>query len=201
MNVLAGLLLISLVVVVAALLGRRRRSTAFATPALRELIDSVAVAVRSLDGEMPDLRESFRVSAYMGLGGAFPWTSEVCTRLIERLEHVKMCLGRMGSNVSIFEQLGSLSWAYTMGRDQLALEIVTKAAGCKLALVHLQRRIRIYDLVPVSMWRLLGKRFASDVLYSGNDLIQQYQALVERVLVFARARAEGHPYDSLLAAL
>lgn len=202
MKVLAVVLVVPAVVIIAALLLRRHRAQSSVPPlSLKELIDCALVAVKSLDSEMPDLRESFRVSAYMGLGGTMVWTPEVRARLIERLRHVKVCLSRMDSNVLTFGTLGTLSWNYTMGHDNLALEIITKAAGCKLGLVYLHRRIRIYDSVPVYMWRLLGRKFATNILYSGNDLIQQYQSLAERVLVFIRARGENYQYECLLSAL
>ena len=203
MNVLAGLILITVVVAVAGVLVKRRcpQSRIPSTLSVKKLIDDALLGVKSLDSEMPDLKESFRVSAYMGLGGPMAWPPEVCARLTERLEHVKLCLRRMDNNVLTFDELGSLCWNYSMGEDALALEIVTKAAGCKLGLVHIQRRILVYSLVPVSMWRLLGRRFAEGILYSGNDLIQQYQVLAERVLVFTRARGEAYQYECLLSAL
>jgi len=203
MNVLAGLLLITVIVAVAGILLRRRcpQSSVPITHSVKKLIDDALLGVKSLDSEMPDFKESFRVSAYMGLGGPMAWTPEVCGRLTERLEHVKLCLRRMDNNVLTFDQLGSLCWNYSLGADALALEIVTKAAGCKLGLVHLRRRVMVYDWVPVSMWRLLGRRFAENVLYSGSDLIQQYQLLAERVLVFTRARGEAYQYECLLSAM
>lgn len=154
-----------------------------------------------MDEHMADLKESFRPSAYMSMGEPMAWTGEVRERLRERLEHVKMCLHRMRNNIRTFDELGSLAAALTIGEDQLALEIVTKAAGCNVELAHLSRRIWIYDHVPISLWRALGKNMANNCLNIGNDLIQQYNLLVESVLAFARARGESYQYESLLSAL
>ena len=203
MNVLASLLLITVIVTVAGVLGRRLSSqpTVPVTYSVENLIDDVLLGIKSLNSEMPDLKESFRASAYLGCGGAIAWSPETCVRLTERLEHVKLCLRRMDINVLKFDRLGSLCWNYSMGEDPLALNIVTKAAGCKTTLIHLQRRIRIYDWVPVSTWPLLGRKFADSVLFNGNDLIQQYQILVERVLVFIKAHGETYQYENLLSAM
>lgn len=168
---------------------------------LKDLIDRALFCIKALDCEMAELKESFRPSAYIGIGGPMAWTPEMRERLLERLEHVKMCLARMGSNILTFEELGSLASAFTMGHDKLAQEILTQAAGCKIELQHLERRIRIYDLVPISMWRMLGRGMAGTCLNSGNDLIQQYQSLADRVLVFARAHGKASQYQNLLSVL
>ena len=78
----------------------------------------------------------------------------------------------MNSNVSTFEEMGQLALIITMGENELARDIVTKAAGCKVELDHLNLRIGVYDRVPIQMWRLLGKGMATSCLNLGNDLIQ-----------------------------
>ena len=202
MNFLSVFFLFALAVVLAIVDLRQRALPLVACSlSLKELIDRALVAVKSLDSEMDNLRESFRPSAYVGVGGPIAWTAQVRERLLERLEHVKLCLSRMNSNVRTFEELGSLASTFTLGQDNLAQEIITKAAGCKVELKHLERRIKIYDLVPIVLWPMLGRKMANSCLNVGNDLIQQYEQLAERVLVFARARGDRYQYECLLSAL
>ena len=152
---------------------------------------------------MEALEEIFRPSAYADVMTIkqIAWSGDVRDGLQERIRAAKEYLGRMNKNVRNFGQMGERGVLFSMGEDAFALEIATKAKGCKFELDQVRRRIVIYDLVPVFLWRFLGRKFALDCLYGGNDLIDQYRLLAERVLVFVRARGDDYHYETLLSAL
>jgi len=169
----------------------------------KDLIERSLISVKSLEDEMEALEEIFRPAAYAGVMTIkqIAWSGDVREGLQERIQAAKEYLCRMNKNVINFGQMGERGVLFSMGEDAFALEIATKAKGCKFELDQVRRRIVIYDMVPVLLWRFLGRKFALDCLYGGSDLIEQYRLLAERVLVFVRARGDDYHYETLLSAL